>query len=56
LTLLGETLLDPLRQRAEEILRNAAGNVPAIVNSTMGEYSGAVGAAALAVDEWKPAR
>lgn len=56
LTLLGETLLDPLRQRAEEILRNAAGNVPAIVNSTMGEYSGAVGAAALAVDEWKPTR
>jgi glucokinase len=56
LTLLGETLLDPLRQRAEEILRNAGGNVPAIVNSTMGEYSGAVGAAALAVDEWKPTR
>lgn len=56
LTLLGETLLDPLRQRAEEILRAAAGSVPTIVNSTMGEYSGAVGAAALAVDEWKPVR
>ena len=56
LTLLGETLLDPLRQRAEEILRTASGNVPVIVNSTMGEYSGAVGAAALAVDEWKPIR
>jgi glucokinase len=56
LTLLGETLLDPLRQRAEEILRAAGGSVPAIVNSTMGEYSGAVGAAALAVDEWKPIR
>jgi glucokinase len=56
LTLLGEILLDPLRQRAEEILRAAAGNVPAILSSTMGEYSGAVGAAALAVDEWKPAR
>jgi glucokinase len=56
LTLLGETLLDPLRQRAEEILRVAGGSVPAIVNSTMGEYSGAVGAAALAVDEWKPTR
>lgn len=56
LTLLGETLLDPLRQRAEEILRAAGGSVPAILNSTMGEYSGAVGAAALAVDEWKPTR
>ena len=56
LTLLGETLLDPLRQRAGEILRVAGGSVPAIVNSTMGEYSGAVGAAALAVDEWKPTR
>jgi hypothetical protein len=29
---------------------------PLIVNSTMGEYSGALGAAALAVHEWKPAR
>jgi predicted NBD/HSP70 family sugar kinase len=56
LTLLREILLDPLRQRAEEILRAAGGSVPAIVNSTMGKYSGAVGAAALAVDEWKPTR
>jgi len=56
LTLLGETLLDPLRHRAEEILSAACGNVPAIINSTMGEYSGAIGAAALAVDAWKPTR
>jgi N-acetylglucosamine repressor len=56
LTLLGETLLDPLRQRAEEMMRVAGGSVPAIVNSTMGEYSGAVGAAALAVDAWQPTR
>ena len=56
LTLLGETLLNPLRRRAEEILRTAGGSVPAIINSTMGEYSGAVGAAALAVDVWKPSR
>ena len=56
LTLLGETLLDPLRRRAEEILRAADGSVPAIVNSTMGEYSGAVGAAALAVGAWQPTR
>lgn len=56
LTSLGEILLDPMRQRAEEIVRTAGGNTPVIVNSTMGEYSGAVGAAALAVDEWKPTR
>ena len=56
LTLLGDTLLNPLRRRAEEILRTAGGSVPTIINSTMGEYSGAVGAAALAVDVWKPRR
>jgi N-acetylglucosamine repressor len=56
LTLLGDTLLLPLRKRAEAILHGSGGDVPAIVNSTMGEYSGALGAAALAVHEWKPAR
>jgi N-acetylglucosamine repressor len=56
LTSLGEILLDPMRQRAEAIVRAAGGDVPMIVNSTMGEYSGALGAAALAVEEWKPAR
>jgi len=56
LTLLGETLLEPLRLRAGEILRSADGSVPDIVNTTLGEYSGAIGAAALAVDEWKPVR
>ncbi|PWU20175.1 MAG: hypothetical protein C5B50_04610 [Verrucomicrobia bacterium] len=56
LTSLGDILLDPLRARAEQILRAAAGSVPNIVSSSMGEYSGALGAAALAVHEWKPAR
>jgi glucokinase len=56
LTLLGDTLLQPLRKRAEAILHGSGGDVPLIVNSTMGEYSGALGAAALAVHEWKPAR
>jgi predicted NBD/HSP70 family sugar kinase len=55
LTLLGDTLLGPLRHRASELLRNCGSDVPDIVNSTMGEYSGALGAAALAVHEWKPA-
>jgi N-acetylglucosamine repressor len=53
---LGDTLLNPLRARAEEILRASQAAVPSIVNSTMGEYCGALGAAALAVHEWKPTR
>jgi predicted NBD/HSP70 family sugar kinase len=56
LTLLGDTLLQPLRQRAEDLLHASGADLPAIVNSTMGEYSGALGAAALGVHEWKPAR
>jgi glucokinase len=56
LTLLGDTLLHPLRLRAQEVLQAAGVEAPLIVNSTMGEYSGALGAAALAVHEWKPAR
>ena len=56
LTLLGDTLLQPLRARAQELLRAAGADTPLILNSTMGEYSGALGAAALAVHEWKPAR
>lgn len=54
LTLLGEIMLQPLRENAQELLQESGADVPAIVNSTMGEYSGALGAAALAVHEWKP--
>jgi N-acetylglucosamine repressor len=56
LTLLGDTLLRPLRARADALLQASGAETPAIVNSTMGEYSGALGAAALAVHEWKPGR
>jgi len=56
LTLLGETLLHPLRARVEEILGTYEADRPAIVNSTMGEFNGALGAAALAVHQWRPAR
>lgn len=56
LTLLGDTLLRPLRAQAEELLHASGADLPSIVNSTMGEYSGALGAAALAVHEWKPTR
>jgi len=56
LTLLGDTLLRPLRARATELLQASAAEVPPIVHSTMGDYSGALGSAALAVHEWKPVR
>jgi predicted NBD/HSP70 family sugar kinase len=56
LTLLGGTLLDPLRERVAQLLGAADADVPVIVSSTMGEYNGALGAAALAVHQWKPAR
>ena len=56
LTLLGGTLLYPLRERIATLLGASDSDMPAIVNSTMGEYNGALGAAALAVHEWKPAR
>jgi glucokinase len=55
LTLLGDHLLVPLRKRAGEIMLASGAEAPLILNSTMGEFSGAMGAAALAVHEWKPA-
>lgn len=54
LTALGDFILRPLRERAEAILAPAELRIPEIVNSTMGEFSGALGAAALAVHEWRP--
>ena len=54
LTALGEMLLQPLRARVDRILRPSGTRSPEIVNSTMGEFSGALGAAALALHEWKP--
>jgi glucokinase len=54
LTLLGEIMLRPLREFAQDVLEVSGADVPLIINSTMGEYSGALGAAALAVHEWKP--
>ena len=56
LTALGDAILKPLREAAAAVLTPAELRTPEIVNSTMGEFSGALGAAALAVHEWKPAR
>jgi glucokinase len=55
-TLLGDLLLHPLRARVEKSMSGYEADMPAIINSTMGEFNGALGAAALAVHQWKPAR
>lgn len=54
LTSIGETFLQPLRMAVGRKLRASELQPPEIVNSAMGEYSGALGAAALALHEWKP--
>jgi glucokinase len=56
LTLLGDSMLHPLRASVNAALRSYETDIPMILNSTMGEFNGALGAAALAVHQWKPAR
>ena len=50
----GEAFLHPLRKAVCETVEPAGLKAPEIVNSAMGEYSGALGAAALALHNWKP--
>jgi predicted NBD/HSP70 family sugar kinase len=50
---LGSAFLDPLK---EAVRRRSPGGQPEIVNSTLGQFSGAFGAAALALHQWQPAR
>ncbi len=54
LTALGEMFLQPLRARVDRVMNLSGMRPPEIMNSTMGEFSGALGAAALALHEWKP--
>ena len=56
LTMLGENLLQPLRAVVDSLAPAENPRTADIVNSTMGEFIGALGAAALAVHEWKPQR
>lgn len=56
LTEFGSLALDPLVDAVRRLAPPLHSAIPEIVNSTMGEYAGALGAAALAVHEWKPAR
>ncbi len=52
LTALGERFLGPVR--AEVLRLSPPGAAPDIVQSTLGEYSAALGAAALALHQWTP--
>lgn len=56
LTMLGEHLLRPLRAVTDSLTPVETRRNTEIVHSTMGEFIGALGAAALAVNDWKPAR
>jgi len=56
LSQLGDLFLDPVRGAAAKAVSAAGVAAPEITNSTMGEFSGALGAAALALHEWKPAQ
>lgn len=51
---LGELFLAPVRQTMVEL--GGDGHLPAISSSTLGQYNGALGAAALALHQWKPQR
>jgi predicted NBD/HSP70 family sugar kinase len=51
---LGGVFLAAVRETAREL--GDAGRDLVIVNSTLGQYNGAVGAAALALHQWKPKR
>jgi len=56
LVMLGDALLGPLRQAIRQFCPEALQQPPLVVNSELGEFNGALGAAALALHEWKPKR
>jgi predicted NBD/HSP70 family sugar kinase len=56
LVALGDTLLNPLRTAVERFSSELQQEPPLVVNSELGEFNGALGAAALALHEWKPKR
>lgn len=51
---LGDLFLTPVRETARQL--SSSGHEPAIASSTLGQYNGAIGAAALAMHLWKPKR
>ena len=53
---LGNLFLEPMRDVVESLMPALHAKAPRIVASQLGEYGGALGAAAMAVHQWKPAR
>ncbi len=51
---LDRTFLQPIRDMVEQLTPRLHGRVPRIVASQIGEFGGALGAAALALNHWKP--
>ena len=56
LVTLGDTLLEPLRKAVGGFCSRPRQEPPVVVDSDLGEFNGALGAAALALHEWKPKR
>lgn len=56
LVALGDELLQPIRDTVQQLPYISRSSLPEIVNTELGEFEGALGAAALAVNEWRPAR
>jgi N-acetylglucosamine repressor len=56
LVTLGQRFLDPLREAAAEFCAELRQRSPQVEDSALGSFNGALGAAALALHEWKPRR
>ena len=53
---LGESLFGPLRSEVARFCARAQAQTPVVESSELGNFNGALGAAALALHEWKPRR
>jgi glucokinase len=53
---LGADFLNPLQAAANEFCAETSQRAPVIVDSELGNFNGALGAAALALHKWKPTR
>jgi N-acetylglucosamine repressor len=56
LVTLGQRFLDPLRRAVDDSCAELGLKGPQVVDSALGDFNGALGAAALALHEWKPRR
>ncbi len=54
--MLGESLLAPVRKAVAQFCSELHQEAPLVVDSELGNFNGALGAAALALHEWKPKR